>query len=57
VRVQEKEGKLYAEPIMSGGSGALASLLKGNGFVEVPEDVEGFDEGCEVEVSLYGSVA
>jgi molybdopterin molybdotransferase len=57
VRVQEREGKLYAEPIMSGGSGALASLLKGNGFLEVPEDVEGFDEGCEVEVSLYGSVA
>jgi len=57
VRVQEREGKLYAEPIMSGGSGALASLLRGNGFVEVPEDVEGFDEGCEVEVSLYGSVA
>ena len=57
VKVQEREGKLYAEPIMSGGSGALASLLRGNGFVEVPEDVEGFDEGCEVEVSLYGSVA
>ncbi len=57
VRVQERDGKLYAEPIMSGGSGALASLLKGNGFVEVPEDVEGFDEGCEVEVSLYKPVA
>jgi len=57
VRVQEREGKLYAEPIMIGGSGSLASLLRGNGFVEVPEDVEGFDEGCEVEVSLYGSVA
>jgi len=57
VRVQEREGKLYAEPIMSGGSGSLASLLRGNGFLKVPEDVEGFDEGCEVEVSLYGSVA
>ena len=57
VRVQEREGKLYAEPIMIGGSGSLASLLRGNGFIEVPEDVEGFDEGCEVEVSLYGSVA
>jgi molybdopterin molybdotransferase len=57
VLVREREGRLYAEPIMSGGSGALASLLRGNGFVEVPEDVEGFDEGCEVEVSLYGSLA
>lgn len=57
VRVYEEGGKLYAEPIMAGGSGALASLIKGNGFIEVPEDLEGFDEGCEVEVNLYGQVA
>jgi molybdopterin molybdotransferase len=41
---------------MIGGSGALASLLKGNGFIEIPEDIEGFDEGCEVEVNMYTSV-
>lgn len=57
VRVYMDGGRLYAEPLMTGGSGALASLLRGNGFVEVPEDIEGFDEGCEVEVNLYGSVA
>lgn len=57
VKVYRDGGRLYAEPIMTGGSGALASLLKGNGFVEVPEDVEGFDEGSEVEVNLYGSVS
>lgn len=57
VRVYEDGGRLYAEPIMAGGSGALTSLLKGNGFVEVPEDLEGFDEGCEVEVNLYGPVS
>ncbi|MEM4700025.1 MAG: molybdopterin molybdotransferase MoeA [Candidatus Nezhaarchaeales archaeon] len=56
VKVYEDRGTLYAEPIMAGGSGALASLLKGNGFIEVPEDLEGFDEGCEVEVNLYGPV-
>ncbi|MCX8161713.1 MAG: molybdopterin molybdotransferase MoeA [Candidatus Bathyarchaeota archaeon] len=57
VRVYRSSGRLYAEPLMTGGSGALASLLRGNGFVEVPEDIEGFDEGCEVEVNLYGSVS
>ncbi|MEM2539263.1 MAG: molybdopterin molybdotransferase MoeA [Candidatus Bathyarchaeia archaeon] len=56
VRVYCEDGKFYAEPIMTGGSGSLASLLRGNGFVEIPEDLEGFDEGYEVEVNLYGSV-
>jgi len=57
VRVYEEGGILYAEPLMVGGSGSLASLLRGNGFVIVPEDVEGFDEGEAVEVQLYGEVA
>lgn len=56
VRVYMDGGRLYAEPLMIGGSGALASLLKGNGFIEIPEDIEGFDEGCEVEVNMYRSV-
>lgn len=56
VRVYAEGGELYAEPLMVGGSGALASLLRGNGFVIVPEDVEGFDEGETVEVQLYGEV-
>jgi molybdopterin molybdotransferase len=56
VRVYMDGGRLYAEPLMIGGSGALASLLKGNGFIEIPEDIEGFDEGCEVEVNMYTSV-
>ncbi|MEM2739565.1 MAG: molybdopterin molybdotransferase MoeA, partial [Candidatus Bathyarchaeia archaeon] len=38
VRVYMSGGRLYAEPLMTGGSGALASILRGNGFVEVPED-------------------
>jgi molybdopterin molybdotransferase len=41
---------------MLGGSGALASLLRGNGYVIVPEGVEGYDEGETVEVNLYGEV-
>lgn len=56
VRVYEEGGELYAEPVMVGGSGALVSLLRSNGFVVVPEDVEGFDEGEVVEVQIYGEV-
>jgi Molybdopterin biosynthesis enzyme len=56
VRVFESGGKLLAEPVMVGGSGSLVSLLRGNGFVVVPEDVEGYDEGEVVEVHLYGGV-
>jgi molybdopterin molybdotransferase len=41
---------------MLGGSGALASLLRGNGYVIVPEGVEGYDEGETVEVNLYKEV-
>lgn len=54
VRVYEEGGGLVAEPLMTGGSGSLRSLLLGNGVLIVPEDVEGFDEGEEVEVELYG---
>lgn len=57
VKVYEDGGTLYAEPVMVGGSGSLYSLLRSNGFVEVPEDLEGLDEGSEVEVNLYGPVA
>lgn len=56
VRVFERNGELLAEPVMVGGSGSLVSLLRGNGFVVVPEEVEGFDEGEVVEVHLYGEV-
>ena len=56
VRVFYRGGEAYAEPLMVGGSGALGSLVRGNGFVAIPEDVEGFDEGEEVEVQLYSGV-
>lgn len=56
VRVFRENGEFLAEPLMVGGSGALGSLLKGNGFVVVPEDVEGYDIGDVVDVHLYGPV-
>ncbi|QOJ79350.1 molybdopterin molybdotransferase MoeA [Infirmifilum lucidum] len=56
VRVYRCGGGLCAEPLMVGGSGSLTSLLRGNGFVVVPEGVEGYEEGEEVEVYLYRGV-
>jgi len=56
VRVYRCSEGLCAEPLMVGGSGSLTSLLRGNGFVIVPEGVEGYEEGEEVEVSLIRGV-
>lgn len=43
---------MCAEPIMLKGSGILSSLIKANGFILVPRDVEGFEEGENVKVFL-----
>ena len=53
VRIRSKEGGLVADPIRVTGSSVLSSMTKADGFVIVPEDVEGFDEGKIVEVELY----
>jgi molybdopterin molybdotransferase len=41
------------EPIMVSGSGILSSMAKADGFVIIPENVEGYDEGQLVEVVLF----
>jgi molybdenum cofactor synthesis domain-containing protein len=53
VRIISKEEGLGADPIRVTGSSVLSSITKADGFVIVPEDVEGFDEGKIVEVELY----
>ncbi|MEM4717418.1 MAG: molybdopterin molybdotransferase MoeA [Desulfurococcaceae archaeon] len=44
---------LYAEPYMIRGSGVISSLLRTNGYIIIPEDVEGFEKGTVVKVYLY----
>lgn len=56
VLVREEEGKFIAEPLRAPGSGILTTLTRANGIVVVPENVEGFDEGAEVEVQLFRPV-
>jgi molybdopterin molybdotransferase len=53
VRVVERDGTHYAEPIRTRGSGILMSMVKADGFVVVPENTEGVEEGEEMEVYLY----
>lgn len=43
-----------AEPVAIGGASVLSSVTRADGFVIVPMDSEGFPEGTEVEVFLYG---
>jgi len=46
-----KEGYI-AEPLRLTGSGILSTLTKANGLLVVPENIEGFEEGEEVEIIL-----
>jgi molybdopterin molybdotransferase len=48
------EGKGYAaEPVKASSSAILSSLVYANGFVIIPEDVEGYEDGEEVDVELF----
>jgi len=42
-----------AEPVRTSGAGILSSLVQANGFVIVPEHIEGYEEGQEVDVELF----
>jgi len=53
VRVTRKDDTYYIEPLMLTGSGLISTLTKANGMLIIPEDVEGYDEGEEVEVELF----
>jgi len=41
-----------ARPLTGAGAGALSSVAKADGFVLVPEDIEGYEEGEKVTVHL-----
>ena len=61
-KINSKEGYLtyarvvldgnIAHPLMTSGSGVLSSVARANGFVIIPENVEGYEEGQDVDVVL-----
>jgi molybdenum cofactor synthesis domain-containing protein len=56
VRVVQREGGAYAVPVSVSGAGILSSLVRSNGFIIVPENVEGYEEGEVVDVELFRPV-
>ncbi len=57
VKAFETAGELFAEPVRTRGSALYSTMTKANGFVIIPEDREGLDEGETVTVYLFGSLA
>jgi molybdopterin molybdotransferase len=53
VALSMKDGALRATPVF-GKSAMISTLANADGYVVVPEHVEGFDQGSEVTVHLFG---
>ena len=51
----DKECRLLAEPVETGASGAITTLAKADGFVEIPENEQFVDVNAEVAVFLFRS--
>jgi len=49
--------RLIAEPVETGASGAITTLAKADGFVEIPENEQFVDADEEVTVALFRSVS
>ncbi|KPV62238.1 MAG: molybdopterin biosynthesis protein MoeA [Candidatus Bathyarchaeota archaeon BA2] len=50
---RDKRGMLLASPVPTGLSGAITTLAKADGFVEIPEEKQFINEGEEVTVYLF----
>lgn len=53
IRLERSGEGLFAEPIRVTGSGIVSSLVRADGFVIVPENTEGIEEGERVTVHLF----
>ncbi|RLI96084.1 MAG: molybdopterin molybdenumtransferase MoeA [Candidatus Aenigmatarchaeota archaeon] len=56
VKVYEKSGEFYAEPIRTTGSGVFTTMTEANGYVIIPENREGLEENETVTVYLFDNV-
>ena len=56
VRVFERNGEFFAEPVRIRGSSIFSTMTKANGYVEIPEEREGLDEGEFVYVYLFDRI-
>ncbi|MDH5375172.1 MAG: molybdopterin biosynthesis protein, partial [Candidatus Bathyarchaeota archaeon] len=51
---RDESNRLVAEPVPVGLSGAITTLAKADGFIEIGENQQFIDAGEEVEVHLFG---
>lgn len=56
VRVFRQNGEFYAEPISARGSGVISTMTRANGYVVVPENREGLEEGETVLVHMFDTL-
>ena len=53
VHVTLNDGVYIAEPVKASSSAILSSLVHANGLIIIPENIEGFEDGQEVDVQLF----
>jgi len=56
VRVFQRNEEFFADPVSVRGSGMISTMVKANGYVVVPENREGLDEGEYVLACLFDSI-
>ena len=56
VYVFQQNGEFVAEPISARGSSMISTMTRANGYVVVPENREGLEEGEHVSVQLFDTV-
>lgn len=52
----EESDRLIASPVETGASGAITTLAKADGFVEIPENQQFIDAGDEISVTLLKNI-
>jgi len=50
---RDESGRMLASPVPLGLSGAITTLVKAEGFIQIPENQQFIDEGSEVTVHLF----
>jgi len=54
VRIYNEDGKVYVDPLRTTGSGVISSVIDAEGYLIIPENLEGHRDGNEVDVQLIG---
>lgn len=52
-KIKVKGGNVFIEPVITAGAGIISSLSLSDGFIIVPEYMEGFERGEEVEIEIF----